>query len=167
MDLGIIVNIAETFTILGGVLFAIVQIRNSNRQRTRESALQLLHSFQTPEFHEAVTIVVDLPEGLSKKELEKRIGDNMTCIFVMFGTFESLGILIYRREIDIQLVEDFFSGVIILTGRKFMNYFKEIRELGNRPTYYEWIQWMYEQIEKRESMVPAIPSYVEFQDWTA
>jgi hypothetical protein len=167
MDLDIFVSLAETLTILGGVLFAIVQIRNSNRQRARESALQLLHSFQTPEFHQAVTIMADLPEGLSKKELEKRIGDNMISIYVMFGTFESLGILIHRREIDIQLVEDFFSGVIVLMGRKFMNYFKEIREISERPTYYEWIQWMYEQIEKRESMLHPIPSYIEFQNWTA
>ena len=26
----------------------------------------------------------------------------MTCVLVMFGTFESLGILIFRREIEIQ-----------------------------------------------------------------
>lgn len=167
MDLNVIVGLAETLTIAGGVIFAIAQIRNSSRQRSRESALQLLHSFQTPEFHEAVTIVADLPEGLSKKEIEKRIGDKMTCVLVMFGTFESLGILIHRREIDIQLVEDFFSGVIILTGRKFMKYFEEIRELSARPTYYEWIQWMYEQIQLRESTAPAIPSYVEFRNWTA
>ena len=31
MDLDIIVSLAETLTILGGVLFAIVQIRNSRR----------------------------------------------------------------------------------------------------------------------------------------
>jgi len=136
-----------------------------NKQRSRESALQLLHSFQTPEFHEAVSILVDLQEGLSKKEIEERLGDKMTCVLVMFGTFESLGILIFRRELDIQLVEDFFSGVIILTGKKFKNYFKEVREISNRPTYYEWIQWMYEQIERRELKTPAIPSYIEFREW--
>ena len=167
MELDVIIGLAETFTIVGGVIFAIAQIRNVNRQRTRESAMQMLHSFQTPEFHQAVAILVDLPEGLSKKELEKRIGDKMTSLLVLFGTFESLGILIHRREIEIQLVEDFFSGVILLTGKKLKEYFKEIRGLSKRPTYYEWIQWMYEQIEKRESLAPAIPSYLEFKDWTA
>lgn len=89
----------------------------------------------------------------------------MTCTLVMFGTFESLGIFIFRRELDIKLVEDFFSGVIILTGKKFMSYFKEVREISNRPTYYEWIQWMYELIEKREGKTPAVPSYIEFRNW--
>jgi hypothetical protein len=95
-----------------------MQIRTSNKQRSRESAYHLLNSFQTPEFHQAVAILADLPEGLSKKEIEEKLRDKMTCMYVMFGTFESLGILIYRREINIQLIEDFFSGVIILLGKK-------------------------------------------------
>jgi len=165
MNAEIFVGLAETIAIITGLTFAVIQIRTSNKQRSRESAYQLLNSFQTPEFHQAVTILVELPEGLSKNEIEKSLKDNMTSMYVMFGTFESLGILIYRREISIQLVEDFFSGVIILLGKKFSNYFNEVRELSNRPTYYEWIQWMFEQIEKRESKTTAIPSYIEYRDW--
>lgn len=165
MEVNTLLSLVSTFAIVVGLLFAGFQLQMLNKQRSRESALQLLHSFQTPEFHEAVSILVDLQEGLSKKEIEERLGDKMTCVLVMFGTFESLGILIFRRELDIQLVEDFFSGVIILTGKKFKNYFKEVREISNRPTYYEWIQWMYEQIERRELKTPATPSYIEFREW--
>ena len=166
MDLDILIGLAETLAIVSGLLFAFMQIRVSRKQRSRESALQLLHSFQTPEFHQAVSILVDLPEGLSKEEIEARLGEYMTCLLVLFGTFESLGILIYRQEIDIRLVEDFFSGVIILTGNKLKNYFEEVRDLSKRPTYYEWTQWMYEQVKKRESTSPAIPAYIEFRSWT-
>lgn len=98
-------------------------------------------------------------------EVEERLSDKMTCILALFGTFESLGILIYRREIDIQLVEDFFSGIIILSGRKLKKYVNEVRDKSTRQTYYEWNQWLYEQFEKRESKTPAIPSYVAFRDW--
>ena len=165
MDLNTLIGLISTVAIVAGGFIAIVQLRYLNKQRSRESALQLLNSFQTPEFHEAVNILVDLPEGLSKKEIEEHLGDKMISVLVMFGTFESLGILIHRHEIKIQLVEDFFSGVIILTGKKFKNYFQEVRELSNRPTYYEWIQWMYEQVEKRESKIPATPAYIEYRNW--
>ena len=167
MDVNTLLGLISTFAIVVGLLFAGVQLRILNKQRSRESALQLLHSIQTQNFPEAVNILVDLPEGLSKKQIEERLGDKIKCVLAMLGTFESLGILIFRREIDINLVEDFFSGVIILTGEKFKNYIKEVRELSNRPTYYEWMQWMYEQIEKRESKTPAIPSYIEFRYWKA
>lgn len=160
-----LLSIFSTLAIVAGGIFAGVQLRQLTRQRARESALQLLHSFRTPEFLAAVNITFDLPEGLSRKEIETRLGDKMTSVLVMFGTFESLGILIFRGEIDIQLVEDFFSGTIILSGRKFKNYLVEVRELSKRHTYYEWFQWLFEQVEKRESKAAPIPSYIAFRDW--
>lgn len=165
MDFRTLLSLLSTSAIIAGGIFAGVQLRHFNKQRARDSALQMLHSFQTPEFLNAVNIVFDLPEGLSKKEIEERLGDKMTSVLVMFGTFESLGILIFRREMDIELVEDFFSGIIILSGKKFKNYLVEVRDSSNRQTYYEWFQWLYEQCRKRESTTPAIPSYIAFRDW--
>jgi len=166
MEFTTLLSLLSTSAIVAAGIFAGAQLRHLNKQRARESALQMLHSFQTPEFLNAINIVFDLPEGLSKKELEERLGeDKMTCILVMFGTLESLGILIYRRDIDIRLVEDFFSGIIILSGRKLKNYLKEVRDSSNRQTYYEWYQWLYEQFEKRKLKTPAIPSFIAFRDW--
>ena len=76
----------------------------------------MLHSFQTPEFLTAVNIVFDLPEELSTADIERRLGDNLTCVLVMMGTLESLGILVFRRDIEIGFVKDFFSGVLVLSG---------------------------------------------------
>lgn len=73
-----------------------------------------MHSFRTPEFLNAVNIVFDLPEGLSNKEIEERSGERLISVLVMFGTFESLGILVFRREVDIQLAEDFFTGLELI-----------------------------------------------------
>ena len=42
-----------------------------------------------------------------------------------------------------------------------------MRESSNRQTYYEWFQWLFEQVEKRESTTPAVPSYIAFRDWKA
>jgi hypothetical protein len=165
IDLRTLLSIISTTAIVAGGIFAAVQLRLINKQRARESALQLVHSARTPEFLNAVNIVFDLPDGLSKKDIEERLGDKMTNILVMFGTFESLGILIFRKEIDIKLVDDFFSGIIVLAGRKFKNYLVEVRNASHRQTYYEWFQWLYDQFEKRELKTPAVPSYITFRDW--
>lgn len=165
MSLPILLSIISTGSIAAGVILAILQLRHSNKQRARESALQMLHSFQTPEFLRAVNIIFDLPDGLSRKEVENRLGADMTSVLVMVGTLESLGIMVFKRDLDIRLVEDFFSGIIVLSGRKLKNYFVEIRNTSGRQTYYEWYQWLYEQVEKRERKNPPLPSYVAFQDW--
>src|SRR5579863_1598386 len=121
-----LLSLVSTLAIVAAGVFAGMQVRQLNRQRARDSALQLAHSFQTPEFVNAVNVVFDLPENLSKSEIESRLGDELTNIFVMFGTFESLGILIYRREIDITLVEDYCGGAIVLGGRRFKRYLAEM-----------------------------------------
>jgi hypothetical protein len=165
MTLANFLSLVTTLAIVAAGVFAGIQVRQFNKQRARESGWQLLHSFQTPEFVSALNIVFDLPEGLSKNDLEHRLGSELTSILVMFGTFESLGILVFRREIDIKLAEDFWSGVIILAARKFRRYLAEMRESSNRGTYYEWFQWLFEQLEKRESKAPAVPAFIAFRDW--
>ncbi len=165
MPITIFLSIITTSSIFAGVIFAILQLRQSNKQRARESALQMLHSFQTPAFLSAVDIVFHLPEGLSKREIEERLGDKMASILVLFGTFESLGILVYRRDMDIRMVEDFFSGIIVLSGKKLKKYLEEIRLASNRQTYFEWYQWLYEQVERRERNTPPIPAYISYRDW--
>lgn len=160
MTFSSLLSLVSTLAIVAAGIFAGMQVRQFNRQRARDSALQLSHSFQTPEFVNAVNIVFNLPEGLSKTELENRVGDELTAILVMFGTFESLGILVYRREIDISLVEDFCGGAIVLAGRRFKRYLAEMQESSGRTTYYEWFQWLYERFEERESLKPAVPAFV-------
>jgi hypothetical protein len=69
-----LLSLVSTLAIVAAGVFAGIQVRQLNRQRERDSALQLIHSFQTPEFVNAVDIVFDLPEGPSKSDLEGRLG---------------------------------------------------------------------------------------------
>ena len=166
MNLKLLLDTVTTaFIVVGGIL-ALLQLRQTHKQRSRESALQMLHSFQTPEFLAAVNIVFDLPEGLSKEDVEQRLGDKVTCLLVLMGTFESLGILVFRRDIDIALVEDFFSGVLVLSRKKLQRYLDQVRRSSGRQTYYEWYQWLSEQVERREGLTPAEPSFSQYRDWT-
>ena len=55
----------ESVAVVIAVAFAIVQVRQYRRDKHRESAVELLHSFQTPQFAKALNIVFDLPDGLS------------------------------------------------------------------------------------------------------
>jgi hypothetical protein len=160
-----ILSIVSTTAIVTGVIFAALQLRQYKRLRARESAIHLLHTAQTSEFLEAVNIVYELPEGLSKTELEARLGERMRGVLVMFGTFESLGVLVYRREIELELVEDFFRGVILFGGRKFRRYIQETRDSSGRQSYYEWFQWLFEQVENRESLAPRTPAFVAYKEW--
>ena len=95
MELNTLLSLITTIAIVTGGVFAGVQLLRLKKQRAREAALQMLHSAQTPEFMDPVHILFNLLNDLSKNEIEERVGNKMNCVLVMFGTFESLGYLVY------------------------------------------------------------------------
>src|SRR6185436_14471715 len=96
---------------------ALLQLRNAERARNRDAALAMLRSFQTPDFTRGMELVFNLPEGLDKAALEARVGARMGDFFSVLTTIESIGVLVYRREIELELVDDFFSGPIVIAWR--------------------------------------------------
>jgi hypothetical protein len=167
MNFSLLLNLVTTFAILAGVIFAGAQLKQLKKRRERESALQMLNSFQTHDFMTAYHIIFNIPDGLSKKEIEDYAGDKIVSILVLMGTFESLGILVYHDEVSLDLVDDFFSGVIVLGWKKLKKYILATREQNQRETFAEWFQWLAEQFEKRESATPPVPAYKAFHDWIA
>ena len=74
-SLATLANLAEilgAIVVIGGVVFAVIQIRQFRRQRLEVAAIELVRSFQSPEFTRAFTLVLELPVGLSAAELRQR-----------------------------------------------------------------------------------------------
>lgn len=165
MDLQIFLSLLTTSAILAGGIFGGIQLLQLKKQRARDSALQMLNSSQTPVFMDAVHILFNIPADLSKKEIEDYAGEKMNSLLVMFGTFESLGYLVFRHEISLELVDNFFGGAIILFWKRIKNYFIESRTASKRENYGEWVQWLAEQLEKRESNSSTLPAHIQYRDW--
>jgi hypothetical protein len=74
--------------------------------------------------------------------------------------------MVFRRDIDLALVEDFFSGVLVLSRTKLQRYLDQVRGHSGRETHYEWYQWLSEQVARRETLSPAEPSFRQYRDWS-
>lgn len=151
--------------VIAGVVFAVIQIRQRRQERQREGALELLHSFQTVEFAKSLQILSQLPVGLSKKDIEDRVGEEIGLIWALMTTWESVGILVFRREIRLDLVDDFFSGPIVVSWEKLQALVADDREQGGRNTYWEWFQWLHDRMRERESATPPVPAHIEHSEW--
>jgi hypothetical protein len=167
VDIVGVAEVVSAIAVLIGFGFAVSEMRRYRRRKERESMLELVKSYQTLEFAVALNRIVDLPDRLSKQELEKHLGEEVRFISLLMTTWEALGVLIHRREMDLGVVEDFFSGPIILSWKKLRRYVEEMRRVGGRETYYEWFQWLAERLEERESEVAPVPAHLEFRDWQA
>jgi hypothetical protein len=114
MDLSTLANLINAFAVTAGVIFAAVQIRYYRRQRRREAMLELVKSFQSPAFTSALRRVLSLPDGEDAKKIHEVLGpDGEDAVYMVSLTWESLGLLVFRREVTLDLVGDFFSGPIV------------------------------------------------------
>lgn len=165
MSVEAVFQIIEALAVVIAVGFAMVQVRQYRRDKHREAAMELLHSFQTPQFARALNIVYNLPDGLSKDELESRIGDEFHLIYALMTTWESLGILVYRGELDLDLIDDFFSGPIKISWRKLKGHVMGERAMLERDTIEEWFQWLTERLAEREASTPPVPAHIAHRHW--
>ena len=166
MDIGIVLQIVETLAIVFGVIFAAFQLNQLRISRHQQAISELVRSFQTPEFAEALNIVYNLPDGLGKQEVEDLVGDRFHIVYALMTTWESLGILVHRGEIDIDMVDDFFSGPINVSWRKLQGHVMGEREMLGRETIEEWFQWLHERLAERESHEAPVPAHIAHRDWT-
>jgi hypothetical protein len=165
MSIEVISQIVEAFAVVVGVGFAIIQVKQFKLNKRREAALVLLHSFQTPSFAKALNLVYKLPDGLSKRQIEDQLGDDFHLVYALMTTWESLGILVYRGEIDLDMIDDFFSGPILISWNKLKGHIIEERSLLGRDTIEEWFQWLMERLLEQELKEPAIPAYIAHKKW--
>lgn len=159
-------QIIEALAVVVGIGFAMIQVRQYRRDKHREAAMELLHAFQTPSFARALNIVYTMPDDLSKKEVEQFAGDELHLVYAMTTTWESIGVLVYRGEVSLELVDDFFSGPVVVSWRKLKNYIIGEREEVGRETINEWFQWLKERLEETESDTPPMPAHIAHKDWT-
>jgi len=159
-------QLAEALAVIVAVAFAVIQIRQYRRDKNREAAMVLLKSFQTPSFAKALTLVYHLPEGLSRLEVEAKLGDDFHLVYALMTTWESLGILVHRGEISLEMVDDFFSGPITVSWRKLKGQVAGEREEVGRETIGEWFEWLADRFADRESAEPPVPAHIAHRDWS-
>jgi len=166
MDLATLANIINAIAVVAGVIFAAVQIRYYGQRRRRDAMLELVRSFESADFTSALRRVLSLPDGANAKQICEILGpDGEDAVYLVSLTWESLGVLVFRGEVPLDLVDDFFSGPIIVSWRKLRVYSEEWRQMLNRQTGAEWFHWLAEQMIEREKLVPPIPAYIAHRNW--
>jgi len=166
MDISTLANLINAIAVTAGVIFAAVQIRQYRQRRQRDAMLELVRSFQSPAFTAAYRRVLSLPDGADAAKIREVLGpDGEDPVYLVSLTWESLGVLVYRRQVTLDLVDDFFSGPLVISWRKLKVYSEEWRRTLNRETGNEWFHWLAERMLEREKTVPPIPAYVAHRHW--
>ncbi len=168
-DLVTLANLAEVIggaVVIGGIAFAIVQLRQMQRQRMDAAAIELGRStFLSDAYLEAEQIIWALPDGLTGPEVKargKKVRDAATRVG---ATFETLGLFVHRRVVPFGLVADLIGGSLTVTWQKLRPWAHWTREEMRLEAAYEWYQWLAERVAEHAPLKATEGAHVRMRDW--
>ncbi|HVP27053.1 MAG TPA: hypothetical protein VMT26_05240 [Candidatus Bathyarchaeia archaeon] len=147
------IAIASASVVVGVVYYAL-ELRHQNRIRQTDLVMKLYSQFDSLEFQKVYEEVLNR-EPMNYYDYEKKYGWAEATAVGMF--FEGIGILLHRKLVDIELVDDMFTSHIKWTWEKYKDITYEGRKLTNQPEIYEWFEYLYNEMKKREQKLQSKP----------
>lgn len=165
-DLNFYSNVAQilgAITIVGGGAFAVFQLMEFRGQRRDTVAVELMREFYNADFARAVTMIKDLPDGITAAEMKARGPDYEQASFIIGMTYETMGLLVYRQIASFDLAHELTGGLIEVMWRKLHVWVETIRMEQSHPRFAEWFEWLTIQFSKPDNR--SEPAYVAYRDW--
>jgi hypothetical protein len=154
----------ETCAVVVGVVFGLIQLRQLRLQREVQAGIELLRPLQAPAAAEALMTIHALPDGLTGERLGKALGDRFGSVMGVLALFESLGPLIARGHVPIDMYADSYRRVTVICWRKMRPCIEERRRAG-WPNLFEWLQWLAERMEERSDLDRDAAAFDKFKSW--
>jgi hypothetical protein len=149
--------------VLVGVVYYILDMRNQARTRQTDLIMRLYSTIVTKEFVENDVSIfrqdVDDFEGFMSKYgsfLKFMESPDYAPYMMDHEFFEGVGILLHKKLIDIELVDDLFSSPIIMIWEKTLPITRALREYFKRPQLSEWFEYLYNEMKKREQQLAKV-----------
>src|SRR5437899_12161438 len=159
-------NLINAIAVTAGVIFAAVQINHYRRRRRRDAMLNLVQSFQGPTFARGLRRIIELPDGASADEIRKTLGaEGEDLVVHVTATWETIGVLLFHGELSIEIIDDFFSGPILISWKNLLPYTTAIRQQYDRETWSEVVRWLAERMMEREIHIRPVPAYSANRGW--
>ena len=166
MELATIANLAEITSaafVVGGVIFAVIQIRQVQRQREETASIEIIRAWQGAEFSRALALLSELPDGAGVDDLRTLRDDAESAAHIVCNFLESVGIMVHRRMIPIEVAEELLGGLTAVLWRKLSSWIKHIRAVRN-PRAYEWFEWLYDRFCEIGDHSD-VPANILHRDW--
>ena len=160
VDVQTVSIVMASASVIAGVVYYAFQIRHQSKVRQTDLIMRLYSTMGTKEFVENDVSIfnqgVDDLEGFKRKygSFSKFMESPEYVPYMMDSEFfEGVGILLHRKLVDIELVDDLFSSPIITIWEKTLPMTKALREYFKRPQLAEWFEYLYNEMKKREQQL--------------
>ena len=159
-------EILGLITILGAAVYSWFQIREMKASRDSAAALSLSEHLQRPRFVAGIVELSEQPEDLdSMEKFKAHHGENWPDVLCVMTTWESLGALVHRGDLDFYLVYDLYSGLVTFCHEKCEAFITSEREKYGE-TRLEWFSWLSDRFTQfNATQVVPEPAHIEHAQW--
>ena len=166
-DLSRLANMAEILSaviVVGGIIFAVIQMRQTRQQRRELAAIELFRSFGSPDFNDAYRNVLHYPDGLTMQELKEKYPDGEQCAMMICTTMESIGVMMYQRIVPSAVVANLMGSSTVILWQKLEFWVNDLRTELDNPFAFEWFQWLAMKLEELQDDSD-LPAYQSQANW--
>jgi len=139
--------------VLAGVIYYVLEIRHQSRLRQTESVIKLSPWFNmnAREVQEAITQVCSIEYENYDDYLERYSGkpEHMT-LKILGNYFEGMGILVYRKLVETDIVYDFWGDIIQSSWEKIEPLVAGMRKDSGDLNMFRFWEYLYDEMKKRK-----------------
>ena len=166
IDLQTLLTYLTLISVPVGVFYHIMTLRNTRRNQelqleTRQAQLYmgLINTFNSLEFrtqwHLAESATwVDYDDFVEKYSLGSEV---LTATVMMLTFFDSIGSLVRKKLIDMDLVDGVLAQALVVTWRMFESIVIGNRDHFQTPTMWEDFEYVYHELNKRDQYAHTTP----------
>ncbi len=166
-DLARLANIAEIIgavIVVGGLFFAVLQMRQIRQQRRDLAAIELFRSFGSPQFTDAYRSILRLPDGLSAAQIASDYPQQDKYAMLICTTMENIGVMTFQRIVPFLLVNNLLGGTTTVLWRKLDVWVADLRLEIDNPSAFEWFQWLSDKFVEYHDITP-LPANEMYKNW--
>jgi len=157
-------DLFQTLAIVFGICYGVLELSQLREETNRQAAAELARWFQTTEFVEGMLASGDIPDNASPEQVREAIDGRERLVWNVSIVLESVGVLVWRGDLDLRLVDDLVGGGAIRFWEKTEPLWLSMREEWDRPSSMEWTQWLAERLAELPTLAEA-PAHEAYRDW--
>ena len=152
--------------VLVGLTFGAIELRQLRNTQESQVLIEFYNTYQTPEYVRGGMLLLDLPDDISPDEVRSIMqGENRVALRQQLFTFEGIGLMVFRGDVSIEVVDQMFRYAVTSAWRKLRPWIIEERDRIGYSNSWEWFQWLAERLEERSNGEVPVPAYELYRDW--
>jgi len=160
-------NIAEivgAIIVVGGLFFAVLQLRQFRQQQRELAAIELFRFYGNSDFTEALNRVMHMSNNMTVEEMRQDENGLEDAAMMISSTMENIGVMTHQRIVPFTVVNHLIGASAIILWKKLGLWTQAVREEMDNEYMFEWFQWLVDRLENIDDSDER-PAYEAFSDW--